>query len=275
MSTAAIGDITVAYDDEGSGEPLLLVHGHPFDRTMWRPQVARFSQLGYRVIAPDLRGYGHTTVVPGVTPLATFARDLAGLLDHLGVPGAVIAGLSLGGQIAMEFHRLYPHRVRGLVLADTAAQAETVEGKQARYALADRLLSEGMGPYAASTLPMMVAPANIATQPAVAAHVLTMMRGAHPAGAAAALRGRAERPDYAEMLATVPVPALVVVGSEDQFTPVSDAQLMHERLPDSTLVVVDGAGHMPNLERPAVFDAALEQLLQRTCRKPTATFGTL
>jgi pimeloyl-ACP methyl ester carboxylesterase len=275
MSTAEIGGITVAYSDEGQGEPLLLVHGHPFDRTMWRPQLEHFSQLGYRVIAPDLRGYGGTTVVPGVTPLDSFARDLAGLLDHLGIPTAVVAGLSMGGQVVMEFYRLYPHRVLGLVLADTVAQAETSEGVQARQVAADRLLREGMGPYAAEALPWMVAPENIAAQPAVAEHVLTMMRAAHPTGAAAALRGRAERPDYTPTLSRIAVPTLVVVGSDDEFTPVSDARFMHERIPDATLVVVDGAGHLPNLERPAAFNAALADLLQRTCREPIAPSGTL
>jgi pimeloyl-ACP methyl ester carboxylesterase len=275
MSTAEIGGITVAYSDEGQGQPLLLVHGHPFDRTMWRPQLEHFSRLGYRVIAPDLRGYGATTVVPGVTPLDSFARDLAGLLDHLGIPTAVVAGLSMGGQIVMEFYRLYPNRVLGLVLADTFSQAETAAGKRARNETADRLLREGMGPYAAEVLPWMVAPANIAAQPAVAEHVLTMMRAAHPTGAAAALRGRAERPDYTPTLSRITVPTLVVVGSDDEFTPVSDARFMHERIPDSTLVVVDGAGHLPNLERPAAFNAALADLLQRTCREPIAPSGTL
>ena len=83
---AAINGITIGYDDDGTGDDVLvLVHGHPFDRTMWRPQVEHFSTAGWRVIAADLRGYGESTVVPGVTPLDVFAADVAGLLDHLGV----------------------------------------------------------------------------------------------------------------------------------------------------------------------------------------------
>jgi pimeloyl-ACP methyl ester carboxylesterase len=261
MHTAEVGGITVGYDDEGSGAPLLLVHGHPFDRTMWQPQIERFSRAGWRVIAPDLRGYGETTVVAGTAPLDVFARDLAALLDHLGVDRAVVGGLSMGGQIVMEFHRLFPGRIRGLVLADTSPQAETGDGKRQRNDTADRLLREGMGPYADEVLPKMMAPHNITALPEVAKHVLGMMRGTSPEGAAAALRGRAERPDYLEMLGHVAVPALVVVGSDDEFTPVSDAELMHQRIPRSTLVVVDGAGHLPNLERPEEFDTALGRFL--------------
>lgn len=262
MSTAEINGITVTYADVGSGDALVLVHGHPFDRSMWRPQVERFGGPGWRVVVPDLRGYGETTVVPGKTPLEAFARDLVGLLDHLGLDRVVLGGLSMGGQIVLEFHRLFSERLRGLVLADTYAEAET-DGGKARNAAADRLLREGMEPYAVEVLPKMVAPANIEAQPAVAQHVLRMMLATDPEGAAAALRGRAERPDYVAMLEHVAVPALVVVGSEDEFTPVRDAQLMHDRLPDSTLVVIEGAGHMPNLERAGEFNDALGRFLSR------------
>ena len=93
-------------------------------------------------------------------------------------------------------------------------------------------------------------------------HVLGMMRGTDPQGAAAALRGRAERPDYVAMLAEVAVPALVVVGADDEFTPLADARLMSDTIPDATLVVVEGAAHMPNLERPADFDEALQGFLE-------------
>lgn len=261
MSSARVGEIEIGYDDTGSGDPLVLVHGHPFDRSMWRPQAEVFIQEGWRVICPDLRGYGASTVVHGKTTLDVFARDLAGLLDHLGLERVVIGGLSMGGQIVMEFVRLYPERVRGLLLADTFAEAETAAGKLARNEAADRLLREGMGPYADEVLPKMVAPANIEADPAVADHVLRMMRGADPEGAAAALRGRAERPDYVELLSRVAVPALVVVGAEDEFTPVRDAESMHAQLFDSTLVVIEGAGHMPNLERQEEFNAALRSFL--------------
>ncbi|GAB2944950.1 alpha/beta fold hydrolase [Micromonospora polyrhachis] len=263
MGTVTLGDVTLGYDDEGSGEPLVLVHGHPFDRSMWAPQVETFGRLGWRVITPDLRGYGESTVVPGKTTLTTFARDIAALLDHLGVDRFVLGGLSMGGQIVMEFHRLFAARIRGLVLADTFAAAETEQGKVGRNALADRLLREGMGPYADEVLPKMVAPANIAALPSVAAHVLRMMRTTAPEGAAAALRGRAERPDYLGMLPHIEVPTLVVVGSEDEFTPVADARVLHEHIPDATLAIISGAGHMPNLERQAEFDAALHSFLDR------------
>lgn len=262
MSSADVNGITVGYDDEGDGEDVLvLVHGHPFDRSMWRPQVEHFAGRGWRVVAADLRGYGETTVVPGVTPLSTFAADVAALLEHLGVERFVLGGLSMGGQIVLECQHLFPERIRGLLLADTFAQGETPEGRRHRNEMADRLLREGMAGYAAEVLPKMVAPYNIAALPQVAEHVTRMMLAAPPAGAAAGVRGRAERGDHTPTLGTVAVPALVVVGRDDEFTPVSDAEYLHDRIPGSTLVVVEGAAHLPNLERPAAFDEALAELL--------------
>jgi pimeloyl-ACP methyl ester carboxylesterase len=261
MSTVSLDAITVAYTDEGSGEPLVLVHGHPFDRSMWDPQVAHFAQAGWRVIAPDLRGYGDTTVVPGTTMLETFARDIADLLDHLEVGQAVVGGLSMGGQIVMEFYRLFPGRARALLLADTFAAAETQPGKKVRNETADRLLGEGMDRYAGELLTGMVSPRTLEARPEVAAHVLAMMRRTSPVGAAAALRGRAERRDYVDMLADIAVPSLVVVGSDDDFTPVADARLIHGRIPDAMFAIIDDAGHLPNLERPEDFNAALDKLL--------------
>ncbi|MFG2494323.1 alpha/beta fold hydrolase [Streptomyces caniferus] len=254
-------EITVGYEDEGSGEPLMLVHGHPFNRSMWRPQTEHFSRAGWRVIVPDLRGYGDSTVLPGATPLATFARDLVDLLDHLGIERCVLGGLSMGGQIVMECYRLFPERFRGLVLADTFASAETEDGRAGRYAMAERLLREGMAGYAREVLAKMVSPHTIASRPDVAAHVLGMMTTTPPDGAAAALRGRAERPDYTALLSRIAVPALVVVGAEDAYTPVGDALDIHERIPDSRLRIIDQAAHMPNLEQPDVFNTALEEFL--------------
>ncbi|MFE0020247.1 alpha/beta fold hydrolase [Amycolatopsis sp. NPDC059021] len=251
-----VNGINLEYDERGEGEPILLIHGHPFDRSMWRPQLEHFGAR-HRVIAPDLRGYGASTVVPGKTPLDVFAKDLAALLDGLGIERVVLGGLSMGGQIVLEFHRLFPGRVRALVLADTSAEAETPEGVRARNAMADRLLREGMSGYAEEVRYKMVSRDN----PATAELVAGMMHAAPPEGAAAALRGRAERPSYVDMLATVRVPSLVVVGEQDEFTPLADARLLHDRIPGSRLLVVPGAAHMPNLERPDVFNSALEELL--------------
>ncbi|MDQ8707612.1 alpha/beta fold hydrolase [Streptomyces sp. LHD-70] len=260
MADALISDgVRIAYDAVGpaGAPPVVLIHGHPFDRTQWAPQLAALA-MDFRVIAPDLRGYGASTVVPGTTPLDVFAQDIAALLDRLGVQRFVLGGLSMGGQIAMECVRLFGDRITGLVLADTSPQAETDEGRTWRRALAERLLREGMKGYADEVLHRMVAPHSA---PEVQDHVHRMMCATDPEGAAAALRGRAERPDYRTLLSRVTTPTLLVVGAEDTYTPVAEAESLHSTLPDSTLHVIERAAHLPNLERPEEFNAALRGFL--------------
>ncbi|PXY27341.1 alpha/beta fold hydrolase [Prauserella muralis] len=264
MTTTRANGITIGYDDEGTGDAVVLVHGHPFDRSMWRPQTRSLAEAGWRAIAPDLRGYGQSSVVPGSTSLETFARDILALLDRLRVRRFALAGLSMGGQIALELQRLVPDRIRALVLADTSPHAETPEGRVRRRAQADRLLAEGMRGYADEVLTTMIAPHTVETAPLVALHVSAMMRGAPPQGAAAALRGRAERRDYVDLLGRITVPTLVMVGSEDEFTPVEVARFLHERIPGSQLAIIEGAAHLPNLEREREFSEIVEKFLLTT-----------
>ncbi|WP_213007359.1 alpha/beta fold hydrolase [Paractinoplanes toevensis] len=240
---------------------ILLIHGHPFDHTLWDPQAEALRAAGHQVVAPDLRGYGSAPATGDVTLFAEFAADLAAHLDAAGVHRAVVGGVSMGGQIAMEFHRQYPDRVAGLVLADTSPIPEDEAGRAGRYQLADRLLAEGVAGWADEVLGKMITPYHVVEKPDVAAHVRRMMLATSPQGAAAALRGRAQRPDYRPTLSEVRVPTLVLVGAEDPYTPVADAELIHKLVPGSELVVVDRAGHLPGLEQPAAVNAALLRFL--------------
>lgn len=262
MSFKQIRGIKMGYDETGKGEtPLVLIHGHPFDRSMWKEQMAAFGSK-FRVIAPDLRGYGESGVLSNKTTLEEFALDINVLLDELNAEQIVLCGLSMGGQIALEFYRLYPTRVRALILADTFATLDDAERKQARYDAADRIEKEGIEIYADEVLPKMIARQTIVKQPDVKTHVLSMMRGTLPQGAAAALRGRAERIDYTPLLPQIKVPTLIVVGSFDEFTPVADAEFMRDKICGSKMAVIEGAGHLPNLEDPAAFNRIVSDFLE-------------
>lgn len=258
---ASINGVSIAYRDAGSGLAVVFVHGHPFDQSMWDPQVAALSWK-YRVITLDLRGYG-ASEVPDVeaTTLETMAADIKGLLDHLGVARAIVAGLSMGGQVAMAFADLYPERLAGLILAATFAEADTPDGVAARRAMADRFVNEGSVLPGGEMLPKLLAPASVKRDPGLAVKVFTMIANAPPAGAAAALRGRALRKDYLEPLRQVDVPALIVVGTEDRFSPLDRAERMHDAIPSVRLEVFDGVGHLPNLEATDRFNALLHEYL--------------
>jgi pimeloyl-ACP methyl ester carboxylesterase len=265
---AEIGSVTLGFDDEGprGASALLLIHGHPFNRSMWRPQFDAAISAGWRVLAPDLRGYGESSLASGTTAFEDFGKDLLSLLDSLGIDRVVVAGLSMGGQIAMDLCRQAPERVRGLLLTATFPQSESEEGKARRFAMAERLLREGMAGYAVEVLPKMVGGRCLRERPEIGQAVLGMMRGTDPRAAAAALRARASRPPYEPVLMQFAGPSTVIVGDEDAFTSRSDADHLRSLLKNCELCWMSGVGHMPNIERPDEFNAALVRLLERVGR---------
>jgi 3-oxoadipate enol-lactonase len=259
-----LNDININYVDTGEGEAIVLIHGHPFDHTMWQPQIDAFSGK-YRVIVPDLRGYGKSSLPEsGENRFEDYSTDIIQLLNFLGVDHFHVAGLSMGGQLAMEVYRQAPGRVKSLILADTFAGLDTPEGKKARSDGADRMEREGMDGYANESIHKMIKPEHVTTMPDVAAHVMRMMTSTSPKAAATAMRARSERIDYLnEVLPHINVPVLVVVGRRDEFTPVAKGEEMHAAIPGSKLVVIEDAGHMPNLERPEEFNEIALEFLSR------------
>ena len=163
---------------------------------MWQPQIEAFSGQ-YKVIVPDLRGYGKSNLAEtGATRFEDYATDILLLLDTLGVDSFHVAGLSMGGQLAMEVYRQAPSRVKSLILADTFASLDTPEAKKARNDGADRMEREGMDGYANESIHKMIKAEHVSTMPGVAAHVMRMMTSTNPKGAAMAMRARSERIDY-------------------------------------------------------------------------------
>lgn len=259
-NVARVRGIELAYTDAGCGPAVVFLHGFPFDRSMWRGQVERLS-ASFRVIAPDLRGHGETTATREPSTMEEMAEDVVALLDELNVPRAVVCGLSMGGYVSLALYRAHPSRVRALVLADTRAQADTEEARRTREENARRALAEGMEPIVEAMLPKLLSARTREGEPATVARVRRMMLGVNPEGAAAALRGMALRRDQTVLLSEIDVPVLFVVGSEDAITPPSESEAMHALVEGSRLKVVEGAGHVSNVERPEEFDRALAEFL--------------
>jgi 3-oxoadipate enol-lactonase len=262
MASLRARGIDLAYDVEGSGVPVVLLHGFPFNRTFWREQVEALKS-SYRVVVPDLRGHGETTATADEpATMEEMARDVAALLDELRIERAVLGGLSMGGYVSLAFYRLFPRRVRSLVLADTRATADTDEVRKVREETARRALDEGMAALADTMLPKLFAHATHMKHPDRVERVREMILATKPAGAAAALRGMAARRDQTNLLANVLQPTLVVVGSEDQVTPPSESELLRREIRGSRLEVIEGAGHVSNVEQPEEFNRVLLKFLQ-------------
>ena len=255
MASRHINNLNIAYTDAGIGRPIVLIHGYPFNRSLWNEQVEALSST-CRVIAPDLRGFGESDAAATAT-MNEMAHDVAQLMDHLEITQAAIGGLSMGGYVALAFYKQSPSRVRALVLADTRAQADNEEAKQNREQQARKALDEGMAGIADSMLPKLLTPETVSKHPEIVKRVRDMMLKTKPEGAAAALRGMAERDDQTELLAKIAAPTLILVGAEDAITPVADSEKMHQAIAGSRLVVIDNAGHVSNLERTEQFNEAM------------------
>jgi 3-oxoadipate enol-lactonase len=262
MATARIDDIQLAYDDVGMGPALVLIHGYPFNRSLWTEQTEALTGR-YHVVTPDLRGFGESDSSEGPATMDRMAQDVAKLMDHLGIDEAVIAGLSMGGYVALAFIKQFASRVRALVLADTRAHADTEEGKQTRFQQAEKAVAEGMAGIADGMLPKLLTPETVSKRPELVRRVRDMMLKTKPQGAASALLGMAEREDQSEFISTIRVPTMIVVGREDAITPVADSEMMKSKIAPSHLVVIENAGHVSNVEQPEAFNLALLKFLER------------
>lgn len=260
MAYVQIDDVRLAYDDVGSGPELLLVHGYPFNRSLWVEQVDALSKT-FRLITPDLRGFGGSTISEGVSTMNRMAQDVARLMDALEISNAVVGGLSMGGYVVLGFYKQFASRVRGLVLADTRAQADTEEAKQVRTQQAEQILASGMAGITDAMLPKLLTPETVSKRPEVVKRIRDMMLKTKPAGAAAALRGMAAREDQTALLPQISVPTLILVGREDPITPLHDSEKMHDTIAGSRLVVIENASHVSNIEQSAVFNAALSSFI--------------
>jgi 3-oxoadipate enol-lactonase len=249
------------YDDRGRGQAVVLIHGHPFNRRLWAPQLGALSgQL--RLVAPDLPGYGSAPPVSPKITMRELADAVLSVLDAAEVERAAIVGLSMGGLVAMELGLAHPERVQGLVLAATTAAPVTPEEAEARRAQAREIEQNGMLATALEMTARLFGP-DARRDPEILAAVFTMMVSTPPAGAAAALRGRAERPDYSKLLRGLRVPSLVIAGDHDSWAPDAVVDQLMESLPDAELLRFSGAGHLPNMEDPERFNAALRAFVTR------------
>lgn len=250
---------TMAYDEVGTGMPFVLLHGFPHNRSLWAPQTGALLEHG-RCIAPDLRGFGESGR-EGPYSVEQYADDVIALLESLGIDRAVVGGLSMGGYVAFAIWRARPEMVRALVLADTKPGADTAEARRKRLELIAVARDGGAGAVANAQITGMVGATTRALNPALVDGLHQMLASAPVEGIVGALQAMMERPDSTDLLPTIDVPTLIIVGEEDALTPVKESRAMHAAIPGSRLEVIPGAGHCSNLEKPAAFNHVLGEFL--------------
>jgi len=261
MKTLDVNGVELATVDSGAGAPVVLVHGFPLDHAMWDAQLEALSRA-YRVIAPDLRGFGRSGVTEGKVTMEQFADDLAALLDRLGIEEPVVlCGLSMGGYVAWQFWRKYAPRLRALVLCDTRAVADAPEAARGRLETADRVLREGPAPLADAMLPKLLPESSRKRNPHVADSLRRVILATDPRGIAAAARGMADRPDVTGLLGQIRCPTLVLVGRLDRFSTPDEMRAIADAIPGARFVPIAEAGHMSPMENPDAVNAAMLRFL--------------
>jgi pimeloyl-ACP methyl ester carboxylesterase len=250
---AHVNGITIAYSDDGTGLPIVFLHAFPLNRTMWTQQEEALSSQ-FRVITIDLRGHGESDAPLWRYTLDQSADDVCALLGHLAIQQALFVGLSMGGYILFAFYRKYANRVKGLILADTRAQADTAEGKDGRFQMAQTAYKKGPSAIADMMIPKLLSPVTVQSKPELVRQVRAMIEGNQISGIVGDLMAMAERPDSVLLLSQITCPTQIIVGERDQATPPSDAHLMADQIPAARLAIIPEAAHLSNLEQPDTFN---------------------
>ena len=247
--------------DQGSGVPLLMVHGFPFDHTMWRYQTEALSDR-CRVVAADLRGFGqspieHIAAKTGVS-MADYADDLAALLDARGIQEPLVfCGLSMGGYIGWQFFQRHRQRVRALIQCDTRAAADTPQARETRYKMAESVEGWGSAHIGSLMVPKLFAAGTLRENEKLVDEVRDIIARTDPVAIAAAQRGMAHRDDSTALLGAIDVPTLYLVGQHDQISPPAEMREMAQATPNAKCVEIPDAGHMSPMENPKAVNRAM------------------
>jgi pimeloyl-ACP methyl ester carboxylesterase len=267
MQTTVMGR-KVGYSERGAGKPLVLIHGYPLNRMIWQAQWDGLADRA-RVIAPDLRGFGESeavasaTEISGTTEISTYADDVRELLDALGInEPAVIAGLSMGGYVALAYLNRYPLHVAGLILSNTKATPDSIEGKAGRDKNIALARDQGADAIAEAMLPKMLSPKTLSSNAELVAQAKRIMTSSTVPGIIGALEAMRDRPDSVATLLESSVPTLIIAGADDALMPMAEQQTMKQAARNSTLVVIADAGHLSPMEQPAAFNHAVAEFLR-------------
>ncbi len=260
--TLGLGSTTLSIAESGHGAPIVFLHAFPLSSRMWERQLATLPD-GWRGVAPDFRGFGASP--RGTSParhVGDHAADVLALIAALESGPVVLAGLSMGGYVAFECWRRQPSAIRGLVLADTRAEADSDEAKAKRVATQQKAAQEGTAVVIDGMLPGLLGETTRTRDPHLARTVREWAMENAPEGVIDGLEALRTRPDSRPTLTTITCPTLVIVGEQDTLTPPDLSRVIADGISNATLVTIPDAGHLANVEQPDAFDATLHTWLQ-------------
>ena len=255
--------MTLPFDDIGSGKPIVLIHAFPLSSGMWESQARLLVENGYRVILPDIPGFGENSDGSKRYSIAEMAEQISKLLDYLDISKTIIGGLSMGGYILFNLVRLAPEKLSALIFCDTTYAADTDEKRRSRFELISKIENQGIGALVENMLPNLISEYTKQNNPSLAAELKEKFLEVAPEAAINALQSMAERVDNSELLAKIQVPTLLIFGEFDKVTDLENGQKMKQLISRSELAIIKNAGHYSNLEQPEQFNRALLHFCNR------------
>ena len=263
-----INNLSVSYNDHGPDDApvIIFIHGFPLNKSMWDIQVEALKE-NYRVIAYDIRGHGKSDAGIDEFFIELFVLDLLRLMEKLKIEKSMLCGLSLGGYIALNAVLKYPDRFDGLILNDTQCIADTPEIKENRCIAIINIKEKGVEQYADESVKKLFASESFTKKKNAITEVKDMIISTTKQSLCNTLHALAERKETCDQLPEINIPVLIMVGNEDKITPIAAAQLMHERILNSKLEIIQHAGHLSNLENPTAFNTHLVKFLELVGKK--------
>lgn len=259
--TLKISDVTICYDDLGVGTtPVIFIHGFPFDKSSWKPQMD-FLQQHHRVIAYDIRGFGKSTSGTDEADINLFADDLLAFMDLLEIQKAIVCGLSMGGYIVLNAVSRYAERFSAMILCDTQCIADTPEVKEKRKQSIDKINDGGLTEYTDGLITALFHKNTVTHKKEVVDEIRNVILSTRPEVITSALTALARRWETCSALPAMETPALILCGSDDKITTPEQAQYMMTCLPNAELHIINNAAHLSNLENANDFNKHLDKFL--------------
>lgn len=261
MKKLNIGGVEIQYADQGQGPSVMFLHGFPLSLGMWDGQATLATH--HRIVRFDARGFGGSDVGDAILTMARIADDAAILIERLRLGPVILVGCSMGGYAALSFAHKHASLLRGLVLVDTRAGADSPEARKGRGDLAAKVMKEGARAAMEAFLPKVVGETTARSRTDVIVRLKDMMLATSPRGISDGLHGLAARQDSTLLLREISVPTLVVCGEEDVITPRAEAETLQRGIKGAELAVIPNSGHLPPMETPEAFNSVLCRFLSR------------
>jgi 3-oxoadipate enol-lactonase len=252
--------VTLACRDEGTGSPLVLIHGFCGSSAYWQKVIPELAKQ-YRVIAPDLRGHGESSAPDETCTMERLADDLVHLLDELSLPRVIMFGHSLGGYVTLAFAEKYPDKLSGFGLIHSTAFPDSTEGKANREKGMESIREHGIEPFIKALVPKLFAPEHVETMPEEVRLVKTIGLATDPMGAVHTLQGMRDRADRNHVLKNTSLPVLLVAGERDQIIP--PERTFSVEAPHVSRELIRSAGHMSMLETPDELIDVIRRFLEK------------